>query len=81
MPAKPGLKLRLITITERHVYVTGHAAGYTFLDIADWERAQQIANGLAVKRLHHRMDEMARRFCPVQPDFGIACHRSVDHPV
>ena len=49
-----------------------------FVQIADWERAQQIANGLEIKRLHHRLDEMARRFCPIHRDFGVAYHWSVD---
>jgi hypothetical protein len=43
-----------------------------FVEIADWRRAQQVANGLEVKRLHHRLDEMARRFCPIHQDFGVA---------
>jgi hypothetical protein len=49
-----------------------------FVDIADWKRAQQIANGLEVKRLHHRLDEFARRFCPIHRSFGLAYHWSVD---
>src|SRR6266481_2188434 len=49
-----------------------------FLNIADWTRAQQIAHGLEVKRLHHRLDEFARRFCPIHRSFGVAYHWSVD---
>ena len=49
-----------------------------FVDLADWTRAQQIANGLEIKRLHHRLDEMARRFCPIHRVFGVAYHWSVD---
>jgi hypothetical protein len=49
-----------------------------FVEIADWQRAQQIANGLEIKRLHGRLDEMARRFCPIHRDFGVAYHWSVD---
>jgi hypothetical protein len=55
-----------------------HLIDNAFVDIADWERAQQIANGLEMKRLHHRLDEMARRFCPIHRDFGVAYHWSVD---
>ena len=36
-----------------------------FVDIRDWKRAQQIANGLEIQRLHHRLDELAQRFCPM----------------
>jgi hypothetical protein len=49
-----------------------------FVDLADWLRAQQIANALEIKRLHHRLDEMARRFCPIHRSFGVAYHWSVD---
>ena len=49
-----------------------------FVEIADWGRAQQIANGLEMKRLHHRLDEFARRFCPIHRAFGVAYHWSVD---
>ncbi len=49
------------------------------VEIADWGRARQIANGLEVKRLHQRLDdEMARRFCPIHREFGVAYHWSVD---
>jgi hypothetical protein len=49
-----------------------------FVDIRDWKRAQQIANGLEIKRLHHRLDEFAQRFCPMHRSFGVAYHWSVD---
>ena len=49
-----------------------------FAGLADWTRAQQIANGLEIKRLHQRLDEFARRFCPIHRSFGVAYHWSVD---
>jgi hypothetical protein len=49
-----------------------------FVTIADGTRAQQIANGLEIKQLHHRLDEFARRFCPIHGSFGVAYHWSVD---
>ena len=49
-----------------------------FVQLADWTRAQQIANGLEIKRLHQRLDEFARRFCPIHRCFGVAYHWSVD---
>jgi hypothetical protein len=49
-----------------------------FVEIADWQRAQHIANGLEIKRLHRQLDAMAHRFCPVHRDFGVAYHWSVD---
>ena len=49
-----------------------------FVEMGDWRRAQQIATGLEIKRLHRRLDEMARRFCPIHREFGVAYHWSVD---
>jgi hypothetical protein len=49
-----------------------------FVEIADWGRAQQIVNGLEMKRLHHRLDEFACRFCPIHRAFAVAYHWSVD---
>ena len=40
-----------------------------FVEIADWQRAQHIANGLEITRLHRQLDAMAHRFCPVHRDF------------
>ena len=49
-----------------------------FVELANWKRAQQIANGLEIKRLHQRLDEFSRRFCPIHRCFGVAYHWSVD---
>lgn len=49
-----------------------------FVEIAEWTRAQQIANGLDIKRLHVRLDGFARLFCPIYHSFGVTCHWSVD---
>src|SRR3954451_3271381 len=49
-----------------------------FVEIGDWGRVQQVVNGLEVKRLHHQLDQMAHRFCPIHRDFGVAYHWSVD---
>jgi len=49
-----------------------------FVEIGDWARAQQIANGLESKRLHRRLAELARRFCPIHRAFGVAYHWSVN---
>jgi hypothetical protein len=48
------------------------------VDIADWTPAQQIANGLEIQRLHHRLDEFARQFCPIHRSFSVSYHWSVD---
>lgn len=49
-----------------------------FVKIADWNRAQQIADGLEIKHLHQRLDEFARLFCPIHQSFGVSYHWSVD---
>ena len=49
-----------------------------FVEIADWKRAQQLANGLEIKRLHAKLDEFARAYCPILKDFGVQYHWSVD---
>src|SRR5215216_1597928 len=49
-----------------------------FLDIADWQQAQRIANGWQAERIHWKLDGLAKRFCPIFRDFGIAYHWSVE---
>lgn len=49
-----------------------------FVDIGDWPRAQQLANGLEIKRLHAKLDQFARTYCPIHGDLGVQYHWSVD---
>jgi len=49
-----------------------------FLEIEDWGRAQHIADGWHVKRIHSRLDQFARRFCPIFRFFQVHYHWSVD---
>ncbi len=49
-----------------------------FSHIADWQRAQHISNGWQAKRIHARLDEFARRCCPIYRDFASRYHWSVD---
>jgi hypothetical protein len=53
-------------------------ADNAFVAVADWTRAQEIANELEIKRLHRRLDQFARRFCPLHRHFGVAYHWSVN---
>ena len=46
--------------------------------IADWPRAQRIANGWEAKRIHAWLDELARRCCPIYRDFAAGYHWSVE---
>jgi hypothetical protein len=49
-----------------------------FVEIGDWQRAQQLANGLEIKRLHGKLDQFAQTYCPIHRDFGVAYHWSTD---
>src|SRR5436190_13774805 len=49
-----------------------------FVKISDWPLAQRIANAWAVKRIHQKLDEFAREYCPVYADFAGGYHWSVD---
>lgn len=48
-----------------------------FLDIQNVARAQQLADALSVKILHRRLDQLARRFCPVLDYFPSGYHWSL----
>ena len=36
-----------------------------FTDIADWDKAQKLADGLSTKKLHKLLDQFGQRYCPV----------------
>ncbi len=48
-----------------------------FVEIQDWAQAQQIADNWKPERLHHRLDEFARRYCPVFPRIEASYHWSL----
>lgn len=41
-----------------------------FVDIADWGKAQQLADNIRPNRLHKRLDRLAQTYCPVIRHFG-----------
>ncbi len=49
-----------------------------FVEIADWALAQEIADGFRVKRLHRKLDQFARQFCPVIQQLGVNYHWSIN---
>lgn len=49
-----------------------------FVEIADWARAQQLADAWKPERLHRRLDEFAERYCPVLSRIGAHYHWSLD---
>ena len=53
-------------------------ADNAFTQIADWQRAQHISNGWEAKRIHARLNNLARLCCPIYKDFATGYHWSVD---
>lgn len=49
----------------------------TFLHIADWERAQTLADAFPVERLHRELDRLAAHYCPVLSEFPDTYHWSL----
>jgi hypothetical protein len=52
-----------------------HGIAYTladnaFLTVADWDKAQRLADAVRPDRLHKRLDRFARTYCPVIRHFG-----------
>jgi len=53
-------------------------ADNVFTHIADWRRAQRIANRWEAKGIHTRLDQLARPGRPIYRDFATGYHWSVD---
>jgi hypothetical protein len=53
-------------------------ADNAFTHIADWPRAQRLSNAWEAKRIHERLNDLARRCCPIYKDFATGYHWSVD---
>jgi hypothetical protein len=75
------------------VYCNGHSylarqlsqrqVEYRLLDnafgwIGDWEQAQRLADEFRVELIHRKLDEWARRYCPVIEQFELSYHWSLD---
>ena len=74
------------------VYINGHniianqlskeKIKYTMLDnafdyIEDLEKAQEISDNLDIKKIHKRLDELAKKYCPVYQSFNQVYHWSI----
>ena len=53
------------------------AADNAFTRIADWQRAQDLADGFAPEQLHRLLDRYATQCCPVLDVFGPTYHWSL----
>jgi len=42
-----------------------------FTQMADWQQAQALSDRLDVTKLHERLDQLARRYCPVIEQLGV----------
>lgn len=49
-----------------------------FVDIDDFERAQDLADGMRAKTLHGKLDQYARMYCPVVSEFEAGYHWSLN---
>lgn len=48
-----------------------------FVDMADWARAQTLADAWDVRRLHRQLDRLAATYCPVLRHFPAGVHWSL----
>ena len=48
-----------------------------FVDMADWARAQTLADTWAIRRLHRHLDRLAATYCPVLRHFPAGVHWSL----
>ena len=62
----------------RHRQIDYRMLDNAFVQIGDWQRAQQIVTGWEAKRLHGKLDEFASTYCPIHRAFGVQYHWSVD---
>jgi hypothetical protein len=63
--------------------MTRHNIEYRVLDnafggIADFDRAQKLADEFQVEMLHRKLDGFAERYCPVVKQFGLNYHWSLN---
>jgi len=48
----------------------------TFVQINDFDKAQELADSVAAKDLHRQLDQVVRKYCPVIRHFSNGCHWS-----
>ena len=52
-------------------------ADNAFIELGDWEKAQQLSDSLEVKELHDALNRFAQTYCPVFKHFGQVYHWSI----
>jgi hypothetical protein len=53
-------------------------ADNAFTHIGDWQKAQAISDRREAKKIHERLNELARLSCPIYRDFATGYHWSVN---
>jgi len=48
-----------------------------FVQIDNWEKAQQISESLSIEKLHKKLDAFAKAYCPVHTQFKQQYHWSI----
>ena len=48
-----------------------------FVEIADWGKAQKIADSWNPGRLHRKLEQFARRYCPIRRQIDESYHWSL----
>lgn len=48
-----------------------------FVNIGNWQRAQEIANTFPLEELHHALDDLVAQFCPIVRHFENSYHWSM----
>jgi len=74
------------------VYINGHdilanrldgtGIAYTVIDnafdsISDFKKAQELSDNLEINKIHKRLDNLSKRYCPVHTDFNNTYHWSI----
>jgi hypothetical protein len=61
----------------QHAGITFKMDDNSFIEIADWERAQQLAKSFSVAEWERKFHELAARFCPIVDKFPRGYHWTV----
>jgi len=48
-----------------------------FVEIEDFDKAQELVNNFSVETLHHKLNSFAERYCPIIKQFNLSYHWSI----
>jgi len=58
--------------------IENHLLDNAFVQVGDWEKAQEIADGFEVAKLHAKLEHWVKQFCPVLQGFGESHNWTLD---